>query len=132
MPESPRRVTARKPTKARALPEVPEFASDEEEAAWLESPEGRRYMARAPLVPIRFVLAEPHLVPVTIRLPAELRTRIRRLAEARCMGYQTLARQWLLERCAEEEAKAQRPAAERKPKRARSQKSDQAVNNAAG
>ena len=100
-----------KPTKTQALPGIPEFACDEEEAVWLEGPEGRRYMAQAPLVPIRFVPKDPTLVPVTIRLPADLPNRLRRLAESRSMAYQTLARQWLLERCAEEEAKEARNAA---------------------
>jgi hypothetical protein len=92
----------------------PEGLSNAEKAAWLESDEGRRFLDEAtPMEGIRFVLAEPGLVPMTIRLPAELRTRIRRLAEARGMGYQTLARQWLLGRCAEEEAKAAKPRSRR-------------------
>ena len=122
MPELSRRAMNRKPTRTQALPKVPEFASDEEEAAWLEGPEGRRYMAQAHLVPIRFVPAEPGLVPVTMRLPADLPNRLRRLAESRSMAYQTLARQWLLERCAQEEAKEQRRAAKRKPARPRRRK----------
>jgi len=127
MPEPPRREVNRKPTKARALPKVPGFASDEEEAAWLESPQGRRYMAQAPLLPIRFVPAEPGLVPVTIRLPADLPNRLRRLAETKSMAYQTLARQWLLERCEKEEAKEQRKAARRKSKSADTQSVDEAA-----
>jgi len=106
---------------------VPEFASDEEEAAWLESEEGAQFLAQAPLVPVRFVLAEPDLVPVTIRLPASLRTRVRRLAENKGMAYQTLARQWLLERCAEEEAKAQAPKRRRPRARPKSRPTDEAA-----
>jgi len=83
----------------------PDFASEEEEAAWLESDEGLEYLENADWQPARFRPADPTLVPVTIRLPEHLRDRIRELATARGMGYQTLARQWLLERCDEEEAK---------------------------
>jgi predicted DNA binding CopG/RHH family protein len=88
----------------------PEGLTDEEKAAWMESEEGRRFLAQAKLRPARFML-DPNLVPVTIRLPVELRDRLRRIAAERGMGYQTLARQWLLERCRdEEEAEANRQA----------------------
>lgn len=83
----------------------PDFATEEEEAAWLESDQGLEYLAAADWKPARFRPADPTLVPVTIRLPEGLRDRIRELATGRGMGYQTLARQWLLERCDEEEAK---------------------------
>jgi len=110
------------------LPEPPRFTSWEEEAAWLESKEGRRYMAEAPpLEAIRFVPAEPGLVPITIRVPADLPNRLRRLAESRSMAYQTLARQWLLERCAKEEAKAHRKPSKRKPRAPKAQQVDQAA-----
>jgi predicted DNA binding CopG/RHH family protein len=87
----------------RKLPEPPTFQSDEEEAAWLESDEGQRYLAEAEPIPGKFVRKPSNLVPITMRIPRDLRTRIARLAEERGMGYQTLARQWLLERCREEE-----------------------------
>jgi predicted DNA binding CopG/RHH family protein len=106
--------------------------TEEEYAAWLESDEGERYLLEADWQPARFVLADPGLIPITIRLPKALRAQLRRLASAKGMGYQTLARQWLLERCAEEEAKEQRKAAGRKPRRAKSKGSHKAVNDAAG
>ena len=84
-------------------PEPPAFDSDAEEAAWLESEEGQRFLVGSPMEPVRFVPRDRSLIPVTIRLPASLRARIRRLAERRGMGYQTLARQWLMERCDAEE-----------------------------
>jgi predicted DNA binding CopG/RHH family protein len=96
--------------------------TDVEKAAWMESEEGRRFLDQAEWKPARFVLAHPEFISVTMRLPADLRDRIRRLASDRAMGYQTLARQWLLERCAEEEAKAERKAAQRTPKAPRSRK----------
>jgi predicted DNA binding CopG/RHH family protein len=102
--------------------ERPLNLSDEGKAAWMESREGRRSLAEAELRPARFVLAEPDLIPITMRLPKALRTQLRHLAAAKGMGYQTLARQWLLERCAEEEAKAERKAAQRTPKAPRSRK----------
>jgi len=111
--------------------ERPEGMTDEQKAAWMESEEGRRFLDEAEWKPVRFVLAEPDLIPVTIRLPADLRDRIRRLASDRCMGYQTLARQWLLERCAKEEAKVQRKAARPKPAKPR-RKKPVPVNHAAG
>jgi predicted DNA binding CopG/RHH family protein len=77
--------------------------TDEEKAAWMESEEGQRFLEQAPLRPVKFVPLDPSLVPVTMRLPAQLRDRMRKLAAERGMGYQTLARQWLLERCREEE-----------------------------
>ncbi|MBM3476920.1 MAG: hypothetical protein FJX75_26915 [Armatimonadetes bacterium] len=106
---------------------MPDFASYREAAAWLESEEAERFLADAPLVPIRFVPMDPTLIPVTIRLPAELRDRMRRLASEQSMGYQTLARQWLLERCAKEEAKAQRKPSKRKPRAPKAQQVDQAA-----
>ncbi len=77
--------------------------TDEEKAAWMESEEGRRFLEQAELRPVKFVPKDPGLIPITMRLPVELRDRMRKLAEERGMGYQTLARQWLLERCREEE-----------------------------
>lgn len=81
----------------------PEGMSDKEKAAWLESDEGRRFLDEAELRPADFAPMDPSLTPVTIRLPKGLRHRIRKLAAERGMGYQTLARQWLIERCREEE-----------------------------
>ena len=78
--------------------ERPKGLTDEEKAAWLEGPEGRKLIDEAELRPVRFT-------PVTMRFPESLRGRIRDIATRRGMGYQTLARQWLLERCDEEEAK---------------------------
>jgi predicted DNA binding CopG/RHH family protein len=77
--------------------------TDLELAAWLESDEGLKFLEQADWQPARFRLADPSLVPVTIRLPEGLRERLRRMASARSMGYQTLARQWLIERCNAEE-----------------------------
>jgi predicted DNA binding CopG/RHH family protein len=93
----------------------PEGLTDEQKAAWMESEEGRRFLAQAKWRPARFII-DRALVPVTIRLPEELRDRLRRLADERGMGYQTLARQWLLERCREEEEKAARPVRRRRQK----------------
>jgi hypothetical protein len=124
--------TATTRRRQRPLPEPPEFRSEEEMAAWLESEEGQRYLAEAPpLEGIRFTPMHPDFVPITIRLPADLRDRMRRLASDRAMGYQTLARQWLLERCAQEEAKEQRQAARRKPTKPR-RKKPVPMNHAAG
>jgi len=52
-----------------------------------------------------------------MRLPKGLRDRMRRLAAERGMGYQTLARQWLLERCREEEENEAARGSKRKKKR---------------
>jgi predicted DNA binding CopG/RHH family protein len=110
----------------------PEGMTDEEKAAWMESDEGRRFLDEAEWKPVRFVPKDPSLLPVTIRLPANLPSRLRRLASQKGMGYQTLARQWLLERCAEEEAKEeQRTATRRKPRRAKPKEGRNAVNDAA-
>ena len=95
----------------------PEGMSDAEKAAWLESEEGRRFLEEAPLRPIKFVPKDPSLIPVTMRLPNGLRDRMRRLAAERGMGYQTLARQWLLERCREEEENEAARGSKRKGKR---------------
>jgi predicted DNA binding CopG/RHH family protein len=111
--------------------ERPTGMTDVEKAAWMESEEGRRFLDQAEWKPARFVLAHPEFISVTMRLPADLRDRIRRLASDRAMGYQTLARQWLLERCAEEEAKEQRQAARRKPTKPR-RKKPVPMNHAAG
>jgi predicted DNA binding CopG/RHH family protein len=103
MRQEHKRDKAAKAGRSTALPRPPDFASDEEEAAWLESEAGQRFMEQAPLQPTRFAPKDPSLTPVTIRLPKGLRHRIRKLAAERGMGYQTLARQWLIERCREEE-----------------------------
>jgi predicted DNA binding CopG/RHH family protein len=111
----------------------PEGMTDKEKAAWMESDEGRRFLDEAEWKPVRFVPKDPSLLPVTIRLPADLPNRLRRLAGGRGMGYQTLARQWLLERCAEEEANEQRNVAtRRRPRRAKRKQKGESADKAAG
>ncbi|MBM3476922.1 MAG: hypothetical protein FJX75_26925 [Armatimonadetes bacterium] len=117
--------------KGKKVDGPPEGLSDEQMAEWLESEAGLAYLLQAEWKPARFVPAHPEFIPVTIRLPAELRDRMRRLASDRSMGYQTLARQWLLERCAKEEAKERRQAAKRKPAKPR-RKKPVPMNHAAG
>ncbi len=95
---------------------IPRFSSDEEATQWWDSEEGQQYIERAEGVRRPLALKHPDFIPITIRLPADLRERIRGLAAERGMGYQTLARQWLLERCREEEGKAARPVRRRRQK----------------
>jgi hypothetical protein len=102
-----------------AVATLPDFASREQAAEWLESEEGQDFFANVEGVRMRLVPKHPEFIPITIRMPADLRARLRGLGEQRGMGYQTMARQWLLERYEQErEAVTAEPKAPR-PQRAR-------------
>jgi uncharacterized protein (DUF4415 family) len=90
--------------------DIPAFSSEADERAyWATHTLGQGMIDR--LRPAREV--DPHLPPprppsspVTIRLNADVLHRLRRLAAARGIGYQTLLKQFVTERLYEEERRA--------------------------
>jgi CopG antitoxin of type II toxin-antitoxin system len=96
--------------------EVPDFATEAEEAAfWDTHTFGPGLLARMkhlrgpdadPALVAALPPARPRSSPVTIRLNADLLYRLRLLASARGVGYQTLMKQFVTERLYEEERRA--------------------------
>ena len=91
--------------------DVPEFANDSEEVAYWEShtwsdalmDEAAKQPRNSLLPPPREAGKPPPLRPTSLRLDRHTTDRLRTLAKRKGMGYQTLLKQFLLERLYEEE-----------------------------
>lgn len=91
--------------------DVPEFANEEEEVAYWEShaysealmDEAAKQPRNPLLPPPRERGKSPPLRPTSLRLDHNTTNRLRQLAKKRGLGYQTLLKQFVLERLYEEE-----------------------------
>ena len=91
--------------------DVPEFASDADEVAYWEShswsdelmDEAARQPRNPHLPPPREEGKPPPLRPTSLRLDRATTDRLRSLAKSKGLGYQTLLKQFVLERLYEEE-----------------------------
>jgi predicted DNA binding CopG/RHH family protein len=104
----------------RSRAEIPtHFESEDEEARWWETHElteealpTNTPAARQRLEKARSMLraganrAEPGTVAINIRIESDVLERLRNLAEARGLGYQTLLKRFVVERLYEEERRA--------------------------
>ena len=103
-------------TEVNSWDEVPEFADDEEAAAWWDThTPGSRMLEDARAVPprgapwlpipadLRRRAPRPPARPINLRLEADTVRRLRVLAEKKGTKYQTLLKQFVVERLYEEE-----------------------------
>lgn len=90
-----------------SLDEIPDFASEAEEARfWDEHELAPGMMSRQNAGALSDLLPpprEPKSRPTSIRLGRDLEQRLRRLAEIKGTSYQTLLKEFVLERVYEEE-----------------------------
>ncbi|GAB5601481.1 CopG family antitoxin [Thermus sp. FJN-A] len=91
--------------KVHSLEEIPEFASEEEESRfWAEHGLGEELLAEmAPPPEGLLPPARPRTRPVSIRLDEDLLRRLKAIARRTGKGYQTLLKEFVLERLYEEE-----------------------------
>lgn len=91
--------------KVHSLEEIPEFAGEEEEARfWEEHALGEELLAKmAPPPEGLLPPARPRARPVSIRLDEDLLRRLKAIARRKGKGYQTLLKEFVLERLYEEE-----------------------------
>jgi hypothetical protein len=109
--------------------EVPEFASEAEEAAWWDAhvPSAAWFAREGRAVPLEGdarlpvpadtsrLVRRPPATPINLRLEADTVRRLRALAEKKGTKYQTLLKQFVVERLYEEERREGLvPAAERR------------------
>ncbi|HEY4028001.1 MAG TPA: CopG family antitoxin [Candidatus Dormibacteraeota bacterium] len=89
----------------RSWDEVPRFASEEEESAfWASHQLGDELLARmGPVAEGELPPPRPRTRPVAIRFDDATLQRLRVLADRRGKGYQTLLKEFVLERLYEEE-----------------------------
>ncbi|HKH39317.1 MAG TPA: CopG family antitoxin [Rubrobacter sp.] len=85
--------------------EIPQFANEAEEAEfWATHSLGEEFLAKMEPLP-KDVLppARPRTQPISLRLDSDVLERVRALAEIKHKGYQTLIKEFLVERLYEEE-----------------------------
>ena len=87
--------------------EVPQFSSEEEESGWWDSHDlGRELLDEfkpVPLTPAEIAYKQARTRPVAIRFDESTLERVRNLAKRRNKGYQTLLKEFVVERLYEEE-----------------------------
>ncbi len=90
-------------TTIRSLAEVPTFTSEAEEAAfWATHELGDEILAQMDDVP-EGVLPRPRTRPIPVRFDEDTLRRLKVLAARRHKGYQTLLKEFVVERLYEEE-----------------------------
>ncbi len=85
--------------------EIPEFANEDEEAEfWSTHSLGDRYLAEHPPIELDWLPpVREHPNPLSIRFDRNTLARIKALARKKHIGYQTLLKQFVIERLYEEE-----------------------------
>jgi len=85
--------------------EIPHFANEDEEAEfWSTHSFGERYLAEHPPVELDWLPpTQPRTNPVAIRFDADTLCRLKALAKKKHKGYQTLLKEFVMERLYEEE-----------------------------
>jgi uncharacterized protein (DUF4415 family) len=84
--------------------EIPEFASEDEEAEfWSTHSLGEKFLAEMKPVPEEELPTRPRTKPVAVRFDEDVLRRLRTVAERKNKGYQTLLKEFVVERLYEEE-----------------------------
>jgi len=85
--------------------EIPQFANEAEEAEfWATHSLGEQFLAEMDALPEDVLPpVRPRTQPISLRLDSDVLERVRALAEAKHKGYQTLIKEFLVERLYEEE-----------------------------
>lgn len=88
----------------RALEDVPAFASEAEEAQfWATHSLGEEVLQQMGPLPESLIPTRPRTRPVAVRLDEDVLERLRALAAKKHKGYQTLLKEFVIERLYEEE-----------------------------
>lgn len=84
------------------MPKIPEFKNDQEEAEFWDTHSVTDYLDDLKPVDITFIEARPRKSQISLRLDPQTITQLKKLAERRGVGYQTLIRMWVMERLEQE------------------------------
>lgn len=94
----------RKMVEVNSAEEIPSFANEAEEAEfWATHALGPKFLERMNPVTEQEVPVRPRTRPVAIRFDEDLLQRLKALAKKKGKGYQTLLKEFVLERLYEEE-----------------------------
>jgi hypothetical protein len=91
-------------TPIQSFAQVPPFADEDEEAAfWATHELGEEILASMGPLPEAMLPTRPRTKPVTVRFDEDTVERIKALAARRHKGYQTMLKEFVMERLHEEE-----------------------------
>lgn len=99
---TPARKTSSSLIEINSLDEIPDFASDEEEADFWDTHSFSEELLES-LPPVPDEELPPVRNPLSVRFDRDTLTRLKALARKKHVGYQTLLKQFVIERLYEEE-----------------------------
>lgn len=82
----------------RHVQKIPEFANDQEEADFWDSHDSTQYLGETSPVAVAFVDARPAKQQISLRLEPAVIERLKKVANNKGIGYQTMIRMWVMER----------------------------------
>ncbi len=84
------------------MSKLPHFESEQEEAEFWATHDSTEYAEDFAPTDVSFVDARPRKTQISLRLDRESITALKRVAERKGVGYQTLIRMWVMERLEQE------------------------------
>jgi predicted DNA binding CopG/RHH family protein len=79
------------------MSKLPTFATEQEEAEFWDSHDSTEFLEETEAVESRFVDQRPQKKQITIRLDPSAIEQIKKVANNKGIGYQTLIRMWVME-----------------------------------
>lgn len=79
------------------MAKLPTFASEQEEAEFWDTHDSTEFLAETEPVEMRFVDRRPVKQQISIRLEPAAIVEIKKVANGKGIGYQTLIRMWVME-----------------------------------
>jgi predicted DNA binding CopG/RHH family protein len=86
------------------MSQLPEFASDREEAEFWDTHDSTDFLDETERVDVTFVDARPAKKQISLRMDPQAIDSLKEIAQRKGIGYQTLIRMWVMERLAQEQA----------------------------
>lgn len=80
------------------MAKTPEFKSEQAESEFWDTHDSIDYMDSSVEIDVEFIDARPRKSQISLRLDPQTITQLKKVAERRGIGYQTLIRMWVLER----------------------------------
>ena len=82
----------------RQVQELPKFATEQEEADFWDTHDSTEYLGATEPVAATFVDARPPKQQISLRLEPAVIERLKKVAQSKGIGYQTMIRMWVMER----------------------------------
>jgi predicted DNA binding CopG/RHH family protein len=77
---------------------LPQFANEQEEAAFWDAHDSTEYLSATEAIDVTFVDARPAKQQISLRLEPAVIERLKQIAHSKGIGYQTMIRMWVMER----------------------------------